>query len=401
MDKIISVIGGVPQSKSRNDDDFSDRLNHRFTVAVLVIFAIVVSTKQYVGEPINCWVPAHFTGNHESYTNNYCWIRNTYYLPFEEYIPKEHEDDKRHMIPYYQWMPMILLVQALLFYMPVMIWRTLNGRSGIDVNNIVESGETFQNTELAESREKTLNYMTKQMNRYLTSQREYRSGCTVSLKHFLSRTCCLCCGRRHGNYLVVLYIFSKLVFIANVIGQLFVLNMFLGHDFNLYGIDVMRSLAAGEDWTASPRFPRVTMCDFKVRRLGNVQRYTVQCVLPINLFNEKIYLFLWFWMVFVALLTLLSLVQWVLRSAFRTDRYRYIKKHLMLMNKLDPDNDKPKLVKFVEDYLRQDGVFVLRLVGHNTNAITVTEFVCALWDEYTGKKDDPPATAPAEKVQPV
>ena len=117
------------------------------------------------GEPINCWVPAHFTGNHEEYTNSYCWIRNTYYLPFEEYIPKEHESDKRDMIPYYQWMPMILLVQALLFYLPVMIWRSFNARAGIDLNSIVEAGETFQNTELAEGREKTLRYMTKQMDR--------------------------------------------------------------------------------------------------------------------------------------------------------------------------------------------------------------------------------------------
>jgi hypothetical protein len=384
MDKIIGVIGGVPDSKSRNDDDFADRLNHRFTTAICVMFAIVVSTKQYVGEPINCWVPAHFTGNHEQYTNNYCWIRNTYYLPFEEYIPKEHEDEKRLMIPYYQWMPMILLVQALLFYMPIMVWRTLNGRSGIDVNNIVEAGETFQKTEMAESREKTLKYMTKQMDRYLTSQREYRTGCTVSLKHFISRTCCLICGRRYGNYLVVLYVFCKLIFIANVIGQLFALNAFLGTDFHLYGIDVMRSLANGEDWTASPRFPRVTMCDFKVRRLGNVQRYTVQCVLPINLFNEKIYLFLWFWMVFVAAITSFSLLTWALRSAFRVDRHRYIKKHLRLMDKLqrNDDREKEQVAKFVEEYLRQDGVFVLRLVGHNTNAITVTEFVCSLWEEY-------------------
>ena len=112
MDKIIGVIGGVPQSKSRNDDDFSDRLSHRYSTAILIVFAIVVSTKQYVGDPINCWVPAHFTGNWEEYTNNYCWIRNTYYLPFENYIPKEHEDDKRQMITYYQWVPMILLVQV-------------------------------------------------------------------------------------------------------------------------------------------------------------------------------------------------------------------------------------------------------------------------------------------------
>ena len=165
MHKIIGVIGGVPQSKSRNDDDFSDRLNHRFTTAIMIMFAIVVSTKQYVGEPISCWVPAHFTGSHESYTNDYCWVRNTYYLPFEEYIPKEHEKEKRHMIPYYQWMPMILLVQALMFYMPIMVWRTLNKKSGIDVNNIVEAGETFQSAEKAVNRDVTLSYMTKQMDR--------------------------------------------------------------------------------------------------------------------------------------------------------------------------------------------------------------------------------------------
>ena len=65
----------------------------------------------------------------------------------------------------FQWIPMILLVQALLFNLPTVIWRTLNNRSGIDVNNIVEAGETFTNTEMAENREKTLVYMTKQMDR--------------------------------------------------------------------------------------------------------------------------------------------------------------------------------------------------------------------------------------------
>ncbi len=188
-----------------------------------------------------------------------------------------------------------------------------------------------------------------------------------------------------GNYLVVLYIFTKIIFIVNVIGQLFLLDAFLGTNFHFYGIDVIKSLAQNVDWTESARFPRVTMCDFKVRRLGNVQRYTVQCVLPINLFNEKIYLFIWFWMVFVAVMTCLSLLSWVMRLAFRSDRHRYIRKHLRLLDRLERDSDKEMAGKFVERYLRQDGVFVLRLVGHNTNAITVTEFVCSLWDNYRAK----------------
>ena len=65
------------------------------------------------------------------------------------------------------------------------------------------------------------------------------------------------------------------------------------------------------DWPLSERFPRVTLCDFHIWQQGkNVNRYTVQCVLPINLFNEKIFLLVWFWLVFIAVATFVSLLQW-------------------------------------------------------------------------------------------
>ena len=69
MEKLLGTVAQIGDTKTRNDDDFIDKMSHRYSTFVLVVFAIVVSTKQYVGEPINCWCPAQFTDNHEDYTN--------------------------------------------------------------------------------------------------------------------------------------------------------------------------------------------------------------------------------------------------------------------------------------------------------------------------------------------
>ena len=45
----------------RNDNDFADRLNHKYTVAILVIFAIIVTNRQFGQKQIHCWIPAYFT----------------------------------------------------------------------------------------------------------------------------------------------------------------------------------------------------------------------------------------------------------------------------------------------------------------------------------------------------
>ena len=90
-----------------------------------------------------------------------------------------------------------------------------------------------------------------------------------------------------GNYLLTLYMSTKVLYFANVIFQLFMLNIFLGTNYHFYGIEFIRDIIFGQTWNAaSPRFPRVTLCDFEIRQMGNVHRHTVQCVLPINLFRS-------------------------------------------------------------------------------------------------------------------
>lgn len=66
---MLTTVAKLAGSSSRNDDDLVDRLHNRYTVLFLVIFAVVVSTNQYVGSPISCWAPAYFTDNHQRYTD--------------------------------------------------------------------------------------------------------------------------------------------------------------------------------------------------------------------------------------------------------------------------------------------------------------------------------------------
>jgi hypothetical protein len=88
---------------------------------------------------------------------------------------------------------------------------------------------------------------------------------------------CITKGKRYGNYLLALFVFVKIAYTVNSFAQLFILNHFLGNDFLLLGIEVMSKIWYGDDWTQLKRFPRVTMCDFRIREVGIVHRYTVYC----------------------------------------------------------------------------------------------------------------------------
>jgi len=103
-----------------------------------------------------------------------CWISNTYYLPVDA-VPGVPFNRKQY-INYYQWVPMVLLAQAVMFRIPSLFWRLFSDRSGINVNNLVEAAETIQNALYPERREKTIRYMIRHLDHYLEYQRDYRGG---------------------------------------------------------------------------------------------------------------------------------------------------------------------------------------------------------------------------------
>lgn len=386
--RIGSLLGGLTGFKKltgSTDDDWADRMNHLWTVLLLAVFAILVSTGQYVGDPIHCWCPAEFPGHFVDYAKSICWISNTYYVPMQDTIPVSIPTREDKEITYYQWVPLIFLFQAFMFKFPNIVWRLFNSGSGINLPKIVEMAE---NTQMAspEERETTIKHIALYMDRWLETRREYKYNMYVRTKQVFARFCCLFCGKREGTFLTGFYLFVKLIYCANVIGQFFILNGFMAMEYSMYGVEAIKFLSENGKWRESPRFPRVTLCDFEIRQLQNIQRFTVQCVLPINLFNEKMFIFLWFWLVFVSTLTVGNLLLWFYRVVLKRNRQIYIKKYLQMSDEISTNFDKQLCRKFADTHLRDDGVFVLRVVAKNSNDMVASDLVYHLWKLF---KDRP------------
>ena len=369
---------------SSADDDWVDRLNHLYTVILLVIFAVFISGGQYVGNPIECWTPAHFTGAFVSYTKSYCWVKNTYYIPMGDSIPTENARRNSEELTYYQWVPIILMFMAFMFKFPCLVWRMFNGGSALNLDKIVTMTTATQ-IGAGEKRRETIQHIAQYMDRWLEAHRQYHFNALIRIRQRFSRFICFLCAKRDGTYLTGLYIFVKVLYVVNVICQFFILNGFMGGWYNLYGFEVLSGLVGDHSWAESPRFPKVTLCDFDIRQLQNIQRYTVQCVLPINLFNEKIFIFLWFWYCLVAVMTAGNFLFWLWRALFRFNRAAYIKKYLRILDEIKSIEDKKFAKKFADEYLRDDGIFVLRLVAKNSNDILLSDLISELWRNYKNK----------------
>ncbi|CAJ0592735.1 unnamed protein product [Cylicocyclus nassatus] len=264
----------------------------------------------YIGSPIVCWTPAEFRGGWIEYTRDYCLIENTYYVPLNDpelpHVPYREQKE----LPYYQWVQFVLVLLAFCFYLPHIYWRSVNWWSGIQLRAIVrESCELPQDD--VSKREQAIDKIAGHI--YRTTHRKYKDE--GSAFHNMVRT-----GWMSSNYL-----FMKFLFVLNIVFQILILHMFLGfHWGDLFQL----KLGFNTDWKATGLFPRSTMCDFEVRTKGNLQRYSVQCVLSLNMFNEKIFLVLFYWLIILFFLTLVNFCLWVKKLLSREDQLAFVRRML-------------------------------------------------------------------------
>lgn len=130
MHKILNVLFNFNDIKPSRDDDSADRLSRIYTSTILFVFCLIITSTHYVGRVIECWCPAQFTTSHKAYANSICWVSNTYYVPIEDQIPVDDDDERLYYVNYYQWVPFILMFQGILCYVPRLVWKFLAKKSG-------------------------------------------------------------------------------------------------------------------------------------------------------------------------------------------------------------------------------------------------------------------------------
>ncbi len=113
---------------------------------------------------------------------------------------------------------------------------------------------------------------------------------------------------------------------VNVLLQIFLTDKFLGGEFSKYGTEVLNFPYENPEDRVDPMsrvFPRMTKCIFyKYGGSGTIQRIDALCVLSMNILNEKIYIFLFFWFILLAIVTGINLVVRIVQLAMPDIRER-------------------------------------------------------------------------------
>jgi len=258
-------------------DNYIFRLHYRVSVIVLLTAVALVTSGEYIGNPISCMTDG---GVGSGIMDIYCWIHSTYSVNTTGRLEPhpglgEDSDQPGHAVhhKYYQWVAFFLTLQAAMFYLPRLLWKTAEG----GVMKLLTSGLTdIQSFMDRDTRKTGVDLIA----RY------------YSLAH-----------ARRGTYFLR-FVTCELLNFANVLGQIYFTDMFLGYQFTKYGREVFAKSEEDLNLRNDPMnsvFPKVTKCRFsRYGPSGSLQTSDALCVLPLNIINEKIYIFLYFWFVFLA-----------------------------------------------------------------------------------------------------
>ncbi|XP_021925145.1 innexin inx3-like [Zootermopsis nevadensis] len=291
---LLSALAGFVKIRFLADKEVIDnvifRCHYRFTSAILFVCCILCTANSLIGNPIECLNSQFKDKIHV--INTFCWITSTYTIPHLQgqqvgthvagpgVGPHVQGLDEVQHHNYYQWVPFVLFLQGLLFYVPHWLWKNWEGGK--------------------------IKMISKDLRGSTIECKEKRHNKQDKLVQYISYSL-----HTHNGYAFG-YFFCEILNFVNVVGNIFFIDKFLGNTFLSYGIKVIQMSSNDDLHRTDPMiaiFPRLTKCLFRTYGAsGTIQTHDALCVLPLNILNEKIFIFLWFWFIILAALSGLALI---------------------------------------------------------------------------------------------
>lgn len=357
MFDVFGSLKGLLRIDSVCIDNNVFRLHYKATVIILVAFSLLVTSRQYIGDPIDCIVDEIPL----SVMDTYCWIYSTFTIPnrLSGTVGKdvaqpgvamhvEGEDEVKYH-KYYQWVCFVLFFQAMLFYVPRYLWKTWEGGR--------------------------IKMLVLDLNLPIVQEDCKKDRMKLLVDYFTSNL-------HTQNFYAWRFFLCEVLNFINVVAQIYFMDFFLDGEFTTYGSDVVKFTEMEPEEREDPMarvFPKVTKCTFhKYGPSGSVQKFDGLCVLPLNIVNEKIYVFLWFWFIILTFLSGLSLVY---RAAVvcGPQLRLYL---LRARSRLSPQNHIETIAKncYLGDW------FVLYQLGKNIDPLIFKELIADLAKKFEGKE---------------
>ncbi|VDD87111.1 unnamed protein product [Enterobius vermicularis] len=339
---IVSANALIGRFLKQPKNELVDRLCSRITVSLLGLCSAILLSTHFWGEPITCWTPAQYVKHW------YCRFRFFRVVVSSlDFVPKER---RRYPIVYYQWVPYALAIQAVSYYIPQFVWKCLCSCSGFDYPK-------YYFSDFMSSSELRLDY------------NNHKSRLTVFEKQgaVFVWDGIICARRKRSQYIMLFYFICTVLQAVNAWLEFYFLNALLcSATYALWGPGIIADLARGIDWQTTGHFPRITHCDYVRRAPSTVQEDTVLCVLHLNIYYEKLFLFLWFWLLGVAILATAHSCIWS-ASLCTTNSVKNIRNYLN-------ETTNASLDRFL-NALGKDGVFILHNIALNIGDLPASNFI--------------------------
>ncbi|KAH8400464.1 hypothetical protein KR222_000952 [Zaprionus bogoriensis] len=347
MYSAVKPLSKYLQFKSIRIYDAVFTIHSKCTVVILLTCSLLLSARQYFGDPIQCISEE----KNINYVQSYCWTMGTYIVKLdnfssqrqlgqlpaalpavrggrsgrlslrrladynEEYAramsiaegvgPEIRGQTQREYLRYYQWVIILLLFQAFVFYFPSCLWKVWEGQR--------------------------LKQLCSEVGEALLSEQTYNTRLRLLVKYFTTDY-----EDMHYCYMAK-YVFCELLnFVISVLNIL-ALEVFLNGFWTKY----LHALATIPlyDWDSWNRissqvFPKIAKCEvLKYGASGTANIMDNLCILPLNILNEKIFVCLWCWFLLMALVSGLNLLCRLATMVSRTLRELMIRSQLRYMTR--------------------------------------------------------------------